>query len=77
MTDIPEDIFAKARALADNAVCFGYTQAALEIAEAIMAERERCAKIVARAAEKWANGKKSIGDGTQPAEILHAIRKQS
>jgi len=45
MSDIPEDIFAKARSLADDAANFGYTQAALDIAHALLAERERAAKI--------------------------------
>lgn len=44
-----------------------------QIEAAILAERSRCSKIVSRAARRWANGKKSIGDGTQPAEILAAI----
>lgn len=41
MTDIPEDIFAGARMLADHAQYISYEQSALNIARAILAERER------------------------------------
>lgn len=44
--EIPADIFATARTLADDAVCFGYTRAALDIAHALLAERERCAELL-------------------------------
>jgi hypothetical protein len=45
MSGIPADIMRTARTLADDATCLGYTHAALDIARAILAERERCAQI--------------------------------
>lgn len=41
MSDIPADIMRTARTLADDATYLGYTHAALDIARAILAERER------------------------------------
>lgn len=45
MSDIPPDLMRVALVLADDAACFGYTQAALDIGHALAAERERCAKV--------------------------------
>jgi len=65
VSEIPEDIFAIARTLADDAANFGYTQAALDIARAILAERERCAAHLEELVEwrRQQNPKRHLGNG--------------
>lgn len=83
---IPEDIFAVARSLADDAACFGYTNAALNIAKAIMSERlaaeargrEKQKEADARIAEaKFVNRQDAAGRMAFAAgvEIASLIRK--
>lgn len=65
---IPEDILQVARSLADRAACFGYTQAAMEIGQAILAEREAMnAKINSPETENWMAG--------VPLEAAHQIER--
>lgn len=70
MGEIPRDIMATARAVADSEVNFGsYEVNALAIARAILAERKRCAAILRE------NHTVRCGEPAEPMldELLHQM----
>lgn len=75
MTTIPDDIMAAARTVADGEVNFGsYEVNALAIARAILAERERCAKVAQDAAdEHYMIIKAGKGEHGKPGYVADAV----
>lgn len=74
MSEIPEDIFATARTLADSVSFGGYEINTLAIARAIRAERERCASVANSIATDVRNsGEQRITAGKIVALITSGI----
>ena len=82
MSEIPADILATAREVANKASLYGYAHAVNEIGRAILAERERCADIASGweptgdEREQYAHGSHYIAGLDDAGDrIAAAIRK--
>lgn len=75
-SEIPGDLMAKARTLADDALTFGYTQGVLDIALALLAERRSCS-VIARDAALYSGCPADFIADEIADTVLNAIRQNN